>query len=83
LRKFFQSGVTAGIQPAHARRLNTLLAALNTANTPLDMEISGFRLHPLHNTQPQRWSVHVNANWRMTFAFEDGNAQTVDYEDYH
>jgi hypothetical protein len=27
--------------------------------------------------------VHVNANWRMTFAFEDGNAQTVDYEDYH
>jgi len=47
------------------------------------MDIPGFRLHSLHNTQPQRWSVHVNANWRMTFAFEDGNAQTVDYEDYH
>ena len=25
----------------------------------------------------------VNANWRMTFEFKDGNAYVLDYEDYH
>jgi proteic killer suppression protein len=83
LRRFFESGATTGIQPAHARRLKTLLAALHTATSPTDMDMPGVRLHPLTNTHPQRWSLHVNANWRLTFAFQDGNAFWVDYEDYH
>ena len=83
LRRFFQSGVTAGIQPSHAGRLKMLLAALDTALLPTDMDLPGFRFHSLRNTQPQRWSLHVNANWRLTFAFEGGHAQMVDYEDYH
>jgi proteic killer suppression protein len=28
-------------------------------------------------------AVTVQANWRVTFRFEDGNAQIVNYEDYH
>jgi hypothetical protein len=27
--------------------------------------------------------VSVNGNWRMTFAFEDGDAALIDYLDYH
>jgi toxin HigB-1 len=27
--------------------------------------------------------VWVNGNWRITFAFIDGDAIGVDYEDYH
>ena len=29
------------------------------------------------------WAVDVSGNWRMTFAFEGGDAVLVDYRDYH
>ena len=29
------------------------------------------------------YSVKVNANWRITFRLENGNAEIVDYQDYH
>ena len=59
------------------------LAALDTAQTIEDMDIPGFRLHPLKGELQGRWSITVNANWRMTFEFKDGNAYVLDYEDYH
>ena len=83
LRKFFESGSVAGIQPAHAKRLRLQLAALETAKTLNDMDIAGFRLHSLRATDPTRWSIWVNGNWRITFEFFDGNACVLDYEDYH
>jgi toxin HigB-1 len=83
LRRFFESGNTAGIQPSHVRRLRMQLAALDTAQTIADMNIPGFRLHPLKGTQSDRWSVRVNGNWRLTFEFRDGDAYVLDYEDYH
>jgi len=46
LRKFFETGSFAGIQPAHVNRLKMQLAALDTAQTVEDMDIPGFRLHP-------------------------------------
>jgi proteic killer suppression protein len=59
------------------------LAALDTAQTVDDMDISGFRLHPLKGESRGRWSVTVNGNWRVTFEFRDGNAYVLNYEDYH
>jgi toxin HigB-1 len=29
------------------------------------------------------WAVHVSANWRIIFRFEDGDAFDVDLLDYH
>ena len=81
--KILESGSLAGIQPAHARRLQMQLAALDTAQTIEDMNIPGFRLHPLKGAERGRWSIWVNGNWRVTFAFENGNAFVLDYEDYH
>ena len=81
LRKFFESGSLAGIQPHHAKRLRMLLTALDTAQSIEDMNVPGFRLHPLRGSG--RWSVWVNGNWRVTFEFKDGHAYAVDYEDYH
>jgi proteic killer suppression protein len=48
-----------------------------------DMDIPGFRLHPLKGELQGRCSITVNANWRMTFEFNDGNAYVLDYEGYH
>lgn len=83
LRKFFESGSLAAIQPAHAKRLRMQLAALDTAQVIDDMDIPGFRLHALKGTERGRWSIWVSGNWRITFAFQAGNALLVDYEDYH
>ena len=83
LRKYFESGSLAGIQPAHANRLKMQLAALDTAQTIEDMNIPGYRLHPLKGSERGRWSIWVNGNWRVTFEFENGNAFILDYEDYH
>lgn len=83
LKKFFEQGSLAGIQAAHAKRLRFQLAALDTAQRIEDMDIPGFRLHPLKGTEQGRWSVVVNGNWRITFEFQDGNAYVLDYEDYH
>jgi len=83
LRRFFETGSTSGIQASHAKRLRMLLAALETAQTIDDMDIPGFRLHPLKGELGGRWSVSVRGNWRMTSEFRDGNAYVVDYEDYH
>jgi toxin HigB-1 len=47
LRRFYESGSQAGIQPHHAKRLRMQLVALDTAQTIDDMTIAGFRLHPL------------------------------------
>lgn len=82
LRRFFESGGVAGIRPQHAKRLRMLLAALDTSQSIEDMNVSGFRLHPLKGPERGRWSVWVNGNWRLTFEFLGGHAYVLDYEDY-
>ncbi|KXS54774.1 MAG: proteic killer suppression protein [Marinobacter sp. T13-3] len=67
----------------HVKKLRMQLAALDTATSVEDMDIPGFRLHPLKGKDKGRWSIRVNGNWRMTFEFQDGNAYILDYEDYH
>jgi len=83
LRFFYETGSAAGIQPAHKKRLRLQIAALETAAKIEDMDIPGFRLHPLKGERKGLWSISVSANWRITFEFQDGNAYVVNYEDYH
>jgi proteic killer suppression protein len=83
LKKFFDSGSVAGIQPQHARRLRMQLIALDTAITIEDMNIPGFKLHSLKGSDKDRWSVWVNGNWRITFEFRDSHVFILNYEDYH
>jgi len=83
LRTLFETGKAAGVQPAHAKRLRIQLAALDTAQEIGDMDLPGYRLHPLQGRGDGRWPITVNGNWRMTFEFRDGNAYVLNYEDYH
>jgi toxin HigB-1 len=83
LRRYFESGTVAGIQPKHAKRLRMLLVALDTAQSIGDMDVPGFRLHALKGGDKGRWSIGVNGNWRLTFEFRDAQAYILDYEDYH
>ncbi|MBI2993584.1 MAG: type II toxin-antitoxin system RelE/ParE family toxin [Gammaproteobacteria bacterium] len=83
LRRFFETGSTAGIQVQHARKIRLELTALETATTIDDTAIPGFRLHPLKGDRKGQWAIAVSGNWKITFEFRDGNAFLLDYEDYH
>jgi toxin HigB-1 len=59
------------------------LALLNDADQLNDLDAPALRLHQLKGDLEGFWSVTVQANWRVVFRFEDGNAYVVDYLDYH
>lgn len=83
LENFYCTGSKAGINPTHEKRLARQLAQLDAASTPEHMDIPGWKLHALSHGLKGHWSVWVSGNWRLTFAFEDGDAVIVDYQDYH
>ena len=83
LEDFYRSGSKAGIQPAHASKLRRQLTLLDASVAASDMNVPGWRLHPLKGELKGHWSVRVSGNWRMTFKFEGEDAILVDYQDYH
>ena len=83
LEQFFLAGTKAGIQPLHANRIRLILAQLQQARTIEDLRIPTLRLHELLGDRKGIWSVTVQANWRITFQFSAGDAEVVDYEDFH
>ncbi len=83
LKVYFETGSTKGIQASHSKKLRMQLAALDTAHSIDDMDIPGYRLHPLKGERKGLWSISVSGNWRLSFEFADGNVYVLDYEDYH
>jgi toxin HigB-1 len=83
LRRLFEKGETQGIRPEHVEKVENILAVLNRARRPDDMNLPGFRLHPLKGDLKGFWSVTVRANRRVVFRFEGGHACDVDLIDYH
>ena len=82
-KDFFESRSKAGIRPNHASKLSRQLLRLDNATNPADMNLPGWKLHPLVGELVGHYSVTVNGNWRMTFVFNGEDAILVDYQDYH
>jgi proteic killer suppression protein len=83
LEAYFRTGSKAGIQPKHSKRLRLQLGQLDSAASASDMDLPGWRLHPLKGDLSGHWSVAVDGNWRLTFRFDGVHAVVVDYQDYH
>ena len=83
LKKLFESGSSAGINPQHITRLRQLLALLETSEILEDMDLPSLNLHELKGKRKGTWSVTVSGNWRVTFKIQEGDAFDVNYEDYH
>jgi proteic killer suppression protein len=66
---------SAAIRGAHAWQA--------ASRKPQDMNAPGNDLHPLKGDLAGHWSVWVNGNWRLTFAFDGEDVVLVDYRDYH
>lgn len=76
-------GNKSGIQVKHIERLRLILARLDAAKEPRDMDLPGLRLHKLKGRLKNYWSVEVSGNWRVTFKFENQDVVDIDYLDYH
>jgi proteic killer suppression protein len=83
LRKFYSSGSTAGIQKKHEKKLRLILANLDQAEEPDDMDLPGLFMHQLRGDRIDIWSVRVSGNWRITYKFTGRDVEIVNYEDYH
>ena len=71
------------VSPDMADRIALALADLDEADSPSDLDLPGYRLHPLKGALKGYWSISISGNWRLIFRFEDGDAYDVDLVDYH
>lgn len=83
LRRLHDRGDARRLNPGHVRRIRRVLADLDVARDPHDLDQPGYRLHPLAGNRQGQWSVRVSGNWRIVFRFVDGEALDVDLLDYH
>ena len=83
LKRLFEDGDRKGIRADYVDKIENILAVLNRARTPEDMNLPGFRLHPLKGDLKGFAAVTVRANYRVIFRFENGHAWDVDFVDYH
>ena len=83
LKRLYERGDRSGIRPDLVDTVEDILARLDQATTPQQMNLPGYRLHPLKGTLKGFWAVSVRANWRMVFRFQGVNASDVDLIDYH
>jgi toxin HigB-1 len=82
LQELFDRGTTGKIQKAFHARCLRRLDALNRATRPEDLNLPGFDFHALSGAR-RRYTVHVNGPWCITFEFAEGDADRVDFEQYH
>ena len=83
LEDYFYNGKKKGITPQHAQKLADILDRLDAAIDIKDMNYPGSGLHQLKGRKKGIWAVKVTGNWRVIFSFKEGNAESVNYEDYH
>ena len=78
------AATTGRLLADHVPKIARVLAQLDIATDPDDMDLPGFHLHPLTGNLAGFWSVTIRANWRIIFRFDaHGDATDIDYVDYH
>jgi proteic killer suppression protein len=83
LRELFEKGRSRRVRSNLQVRALLALDALDAATKPSDLNLPGFDFHRLRGHSPQRYSIHVNGPWCITFEFDEGEARRVDLEQYH
>jgi proteic killer suppression protein len=83
LKRLHEDNDSRGVVGEHTVKLRDILARLDSASSFTDMDLPGFRLHPLRGAFKGFCAVTVRANWRVIFRLEEGDAFDVDYVDYH
>ena len=83
LKQLYERGDPSRVRADQAERIALALADLDEASKPSDLDLPGYRLHPLKGDLKGFWSISISANWRVIFRFEEGDAYDVNLVDYH
>ena len=82
LADLWASGKTKKIDARMHKRILVRLDRMDAAAALEELNLPGFDFHPLKG-KPQRYSIHVNGPWCLTFEFEQGDLHKIDFEQYH
>lgn len=83
LKRLYERGDPSGVRSDQVKRIADVLAHLDQALKPAELDLPGYRLHRLKGELKGMWSVTISGNWRIIFRFADGEAWDVDLVDYH
>ena len=83
LKLLYEKGDKRRLPTDLVDKVERIVARLDEATTPTDMDLPGYRLHPLKGELAGFWSVSVSGNWRVIFRFDGVDACDVDLVDYH
>jgi proteic killer suppression protein len=83
LKRLFRDGDLSGVRADQRARILDVLAHLDTALRPGDVDLPGYRLHALKGELKGYWSISISGNWRIILRFADGDCFDIDLVDYH
>ena len=81
LKRLYERGDSSRIAADQLDRITLALADLDAASKPSDLDLPGYRLHPLRGDRTGFWSISISGNWRITFRFEAGDTYDADLVD--
>lgn len=79
----YERGDSGRVRADQVERIELALADIDAADKASDLDLPGYRLHPLKGVLRGFWSFSISANWRIIFRFESGDAYDIDLVDYH
>ncbi|MCP4372810.1 MAG: plasmid maintenance system killer [Deltaproteobacteria bacterium] len=82
LSELFERGNSRRIRQDLQSRCLRRLEVMDQAEILSDLNMPGFNFHGLQGV-PQRYSIHINGPWCLTFEWKEGEALRVDLEQYH
>jgi proteic killer suppression protein len=83
LARLYQRAERRGVAADLVPKIERILARLDVATSARQMDLPGWKLHPLKGKMKGFWSVWLSGNWRIIVRFQGANAADVDLVDYH
>lgn len=82
--RFFVTGKSRRLPPDILTRAAMRLLQLHAATRIEDLRLPpSNRLEALKHDRSGQWSIRINAQWRVCFRFEGGDAFDVEIADHH
>ena len=79
----FKKDKRQGIPPDQVNKISRILARLDEASQPEDMNLPGYQLHRLKGKLEGLLGRQGSHNWRVIFRFMGENVVDVNLIDYH
>ncbi len=86
LRNFVEKNNSKGLPPEYVEKIADIMAFLIDIESIDEVfDLQKYKPHLLSGDRAGTYSLHVTANWRITFmhSAEENELYDVDYEDYH